>query len=155
MDVTVSLASLFFFHSLIYLFKMVFILFINGCAESFLLHRLFSRCRARGLLFVAVHRLLTEVALLLLSTGSRARGLQQQQPPGSRAQACGVFPGLGIEPASPVLPGTLLSTEPPGRPSLTYLLSSFIKYCVLGSETTKINKFPLNLREAVYAFTVY
>ena len=86
MDVTVSLASLFFFHSLIYLFKMVFILFINGCAESFLLHRLFSRCRARGLLFVAVHRLLTEVALLLLSTGSRVLKLPRLWLLGSRAR---------------------------------------------------------------------
>ena len=54
-----------------------------------------------------------------------------------------------------IKPGRFFSTEPPGRPSFTYLFTSFIKYSVLGSEPTKINKFPLNLREAVYAFTVY
>ena len=39
----------------------------------------FSGCREQGLFFVAAPRLLVVVASLTVSTGSRARGLQQSR----------------------------------------------------------------------------
>ena len=53
--------------------------FIFDCTGSSLLHRLFSSCSEGG---YSLRR-----HLLLQSTGCRARGLQQSQLPGSRAQA--------------------------------------------------------------------
>ena len=90
----------------------------------------FSSCSERGLLFVAVHRL-----LLLWSMGSRHAGFsscstwaQQLWHTGSRAcrlSSCGPWaqllcgtwdlPGPGIEPVSPALAGGFLTTAPPGK----------------------------------------
>ena len=50
-------------------FKIYFILFIFGCVGSLLCARAFSSCGERGLLFVAVHRLLIVVASLVVEHG--------------------------------------------------------------------------------------
>ena len=55
--------------------------FLSGCGRSWLLCRLFSSCRVQGPPSPC------RVWLLLLSTGSRALGLQSLRFPGSRAQA--------------------------------------------------------------------
>ena len=64
--------------------------------------------------------------------GSREHGLQQLQLPGSRAQAqcCGSqaklllgtwdLPGPGIKPVSLALAGEFFTTEPPGKPLLSF-----------------------------------
>ena len=49
--------------------------------------RAFSSCGERGLLFVAVHRLLTAVASLVAEHGLSAHRLQKLWLAGSRAQA--------------------------------------------------------------------
>ena len=73
--------------------------------------RAFSSCGERGLLFVAVRRLLIVVASLVAEHGLQARGLQQLWLSGSRVQAqqlwrtglscsaaCGIFPDQGSNP---------------------------------------------------------
>ena len=50
------------FSSRIFFFYNFKNLFIFGCAGSLLLHGLFSSCSEQGLLFIALHRLLIEVA---------------------------------------------------------------------------------------------
>ena len=75
-----------------------------------------------GLLFVAVHRLLTEAASLVA----------KHRLQGWRLSSCGAWaqllrgtwdlPRPGMEPMSPVLVGGSFTTEPPGKPriSLTF-----------------------------------
>ena len=97
--------------------------------------RAFSSCDDQGLLFVAVHGLLTAVASLvaehgavgarasivaahkLSSCGSRALELRLSSF-GARAQLLrGMWdlPRPGLEPVSPALVGRFLSTAPPGK----------------------------------------
>ena len=89
---------------------------------------------SKGCPLGAVSGLLILVASLVVSTGSRARGVQQLQPPGpgpapvNWAQAQESWcPGLvalnvwdlprsGIEPVSPALAGGFFTAEPPGTP---------------------------------------
>ena len=97
----------------IFLFFYLFLaaLCLRCCAQAF------SSCGERGLLFVAVHELLIEVASLvaehrLSGCGARAwllRGMWD-------------LPGPGLEPVSPALAGGLLTTAPPGKP-LPHFLS--------------------------------
>ena len=68
----------------------------------------FSSCDERGLLFVAVRRL-----LLLRSTGFSSCGSRAQLLRGMWD-----FPGPGHEPVSPALAGGFLTTAPPGKPPL-------------------------------------
>ena len=68
--------------------------------------RAFSGCGERGLLFVAVCRLLIAVASLVAEHGLQARGLQQLWHAGSVvvahrfscSTACGIFPDQGSNP---------------------------------------------------------
>ena len=67
---------------------------------------------SRGYALVAVSRLI--VAFLVAEnrfSGSVvvAHGL-------SCSEACGIFPGPGIEPVTPALAGRFFTTEPPGKP---------------------------------------
>ena len=64
-----------------------FNLFIFGCARSALLRRLSVAAESRGHSSRQWEGLSPQWLLLLLSTGSRAFGLQYLQLPGSRAQA--------------------------------------------------------------------
>ena len=63
---------------------------VFGCAESSLLHRLFSSCSEWGYSLAAVRRLLIAVPSLLQSTGSVVLGLQQLQHVGSVVVALGL-----------------------------------------------------------------
>ena len=54
--------------------KILFYLWL--CLVFIATHRLFSGCSERGLLFVAVHGLLTVVASLVVEYGLQVRGLQ-------------------------------------------------------------------------------
>ena len=96
--------------------------------------RAFSSCLERGLLFIAVRRLLVVVAS---RCGARALGARASvlvacglSSCGSRAlerrrSSCGAWaqlprgmwdlPGPGIEPMSPALAGRFLTTAPPGK----------------------------------------
>ena len=106
------------------------VLGLRCCAQAF------SSCGGWGLLFVAVCGLLIAVASLVAEHGSRhadfsscgtwasvavAHGLQSA---GSVvvahrlgcSAARGIFPDIGLEPASPALAGGFLTTAPPGKP---------------------------------------
>ena len=87
----------------------------------------FSSCSERGLLFVAVSRLLIAVASFVAERRLQARGLSSC---GSRALECRLstcgarayllrgtwdLPGPGLEPVSPALAGGFLTTAPPGK----------------------------------------
>ena len=97
------------------------------CAQAF------SSCCERGLLFVAMCRLLIAVASLVAEHGLQARGLQQLwlaalerrlSSCGTGAQLpCGLWdlPGPGIEPVSPALAGGFLTTAPPGKSQIYFL----------------------------------
>ena len=102
--------SFFFFK--IYLFY----LFIFGCVGSLLLRMGFLQLGERGLLFIAVRRLLIAVASLVVEHGRQAHGLSSC---GTRAQLLhGLWdlPGPGLETVSPALAGGFLTTVPPGKP---------------------------------------
>ena len=75
---------------LFFFFNKFIHLFIFGCVGSSLLHAGFPQLRREGLLFVAVHRLLIEVASLVAEHGFQARGLQQLWHVGSVVVACGL-----------------------------------------------------------------
>ena len=94
----------FFLNSFLYLFTC-------GCTGSSLLHRLFPSCGKLGLLFIAVHGILTTVA-------SFDFGEHRLYSAESMVVAYGMWdlPGPGIEPVSPALAGGFLSTVPPGKP---------------------------------------
>ena len=80
-------------------------IFMCDCAGSSLLGRLFSSCSERGLLFVAVHRLLIALASLVAELNSGG-WTQQSQFPGSVvvvhglscSMAFGIFPDQGSNP---------------------------------------------------------
>ena len=63
------------------IFKFLAVLGLRCCTQAF------SSCGERGLLFVAVRRLLIAVASLIVEHGLQVRGLQQLWLTGSRAQA--------------------------------------------------------------------
>ena len=111
--------------------------------------------RQRGLLFVAVHGLLTAVASLVVEHGTRtsvvvAHGLsscglqaleRRLSSCGTQAQLlCGMWdlPGPGLEPMSPALAGRFLTTVPPGKSSYSFLQIDFIH--LLGSLNLKYQK---------------
>ena len=95
----------------------------------------FSSCGEQGLLFIAVHGLLTAAASLAVEHRLRVHGLEQVQHSGSALQLAGSGalaqqlrctglvarstwdpPGPGIKSVSPALAAGFLSTEPPGSP---------------------------------------
>ena len=90
--------------------------------------RTFSSCSERGLLFVAVHGLLTAVDSLVVEHGLQAHGLSRcdSRAPECRLSSCGTWasllcsmwdlPGLGLEPMSSALAGRFLTTVAPGKP---------------------------------------
>ena len=90
--------------------------------------RALSSCGERGLLFVAVCRLLMRWLLLLQSTGSRHAGFCScgLRALVCRLNSCGArawllrsmwdLPGQGLEPISSALAGGFLTTVPPGKP---------------------------------------
>ena len=104
--------------------------------------RAFFSCGERGLLFVAVHRLLIVVAFLCwgawaLGTWASvvaARGLSScgSWAVEHRLSHCGAWaqllrgmwdlPGPGLEPVSPALAGGFLTTVPPGKSQKTSIL---------------------------------
>ena len=87
--------------------------------------RAFSSCRERGPLFIAVHGPLTITASLVAEHTLQTRRLSSC---GLRVQLlCGMWdlPRPGLEPVSPALAGRLSTTEPPGKP-LASILISFI-----------------------------
>ena len=103
-----SQALFFFLFLFIYLpiYLSIYILFLavlglRCCAQAF------SSCGERGLLFVAVCRLLIEVASLAAEHGLQACGLQQLWHVGSVvvvcwlscSVACGIFPDQGWNPS--------------------------------------------------------
>ena len=108
----------------------------------------FSSCSGQGILFVAVRRLLTVVASLVVDHRLQACGLQQLWHLGSVVVArglqstvsvvvvyglssCGAraqllssmwdLPGPGLEPVFPALAGGFLTTAPRGKPSCLIL----------------------------------
>ena len=115
-----------------YLFFSVLGLHRFGCA--------FSSCGEWGLLIVPVHRLLSVVASLLWSTGSRHVGLSSCYSPalelglsGCGAWAyllCGMWdlPGPGMEPESPALASRFLFTVPRGKSKQLIFVSVSLKY---------------------------
>ena len=114
--------------------------------------RAFSSCSERGLLFVAVLRLLIVVASVCCraqALGTRAsvvvaRGLSScgLLALKLRLSNCGPqvyllhgmwdLPRPGLEPMSPALAGGFLTTAPPGKPSLVSDLSSLFLFCTNG-----------------------
>ena len=100
----------------------------------------FSSCGEWGLLFVTVHRLLTVVASLLWSMGSRHTDLSSCCSPalelglsgcGTRAYLlCGMWdlPRPGMEPESPALAGRFLFTAPRGKSKQLIFVSVSLKY---------------------------
>ena len=121
----------------------------------------FSSCSGRGLLFLAVRRLLTVVASLVVEHRLQACGLQQLWHLGSVVVARGLqstvsvvavyglssfgaraqllrsmwdLPGPGLEPMSPVLAGGFLTTVPRGKPSVSPLANA--SRCCLDSDPT-------------------
>ena len=118
----------FFFYKFIYLFLAA--LGLHCCALAF------SSCGERGLLFVAVRRLLIAVASLCYRAW--ALGMQDSVVVSCRLSSCGSralegrlsscgtwaqllrgmwdLPGPGLEPMSPALAGRFLTTAPPGKP---------------------------------------
>ena len=112
--------SFFLFSSdfILFLFKILFIFFILGCAAFFIAASMLSLAAASRTgpqLWCA--GVSSRWHLLLQSTGSGCMGFS----------SCGVWaylflgmwnlPGAGIEPVSSALPGRFLTTEPPGKPS--------------------------------------
>ena len=115
----------------------------------------FSSCSERGLLFVAVCRLL--IAVVSLCCGARALGTRAAvvmarglSSCGSRAlehrlSSCGArayllrgtwdLPRPGLEPMSPALAGGFLTTAPPGKSQLTYLDFKNSTWKIIQSET--------------------
>ena len=103
---------------------------LHCCAQAF------SSCGKWGLLFVALHRLLTAVtsrcraralgtwASVVVACGLTSCGLWALEHRLSSmvhglgcSVACGWdLPGPGLEPVSPVLAGRFLTTAPPGKP---------------------------------------
>ena len=84
--------------------------------------RAFSSCGERGLLFVAVHGLLTAVASLVAEHRLQTRKLGNC---GSRAQLLRSMwdpPRPGLEPVSSALAGRLSTTVPPGKPYIPFLV---------------------------------
>ena len=118
-----------FFNLFILFYLLLSVLGLCCCARAF------SSCSERGLLFVAVRRLLIVVASLVEEHRLQACGLQQLwhagfsscgsralehrlSSCGSRAQLlCSMWdlPGPGLEPVSPELAGRFLTTAPPGK----------------------------------------
>ena len=104
---------------------------------------------SKGCPLGAVSGLLILVASLVVSTGSRARGVQQLQPPGPgpapvnwaqaqeswcpRLVALNVWglPRSGIEPVSPALAGGFFTAEPPGKP-YHFFIHSPVNGCLRG-----------------------
>ena len=97
--------------------------------------RAFSSCGERGLLFVVVRPGLSlRWLLLLLSTGSRRMGFSScsLQALEHRLSSCGSraqllhgtwdLPRPGLEPVSPALAGGFLTTAPPGKPDMEFLM---------------------------------
>ena len=84
--------------------------------------RAFSSCGKRGPLFIAVRGPLTIVASLVAEHRLQTRRLSNC---GSWAQLLRVMwdhPRPGLEPVSPALVGGFLTTAPPGKPLLLFLL---------------------------------
>ena len=113
----------FFLNSFLYLFTC-------GCTGSSLLHRLFPSCGKLGLLFIAVHGILTTVA-------SFDFGEHRLYSAESMVVAYGMWdlPGPGIEPVSPALAGGLLTTGPPEK-------SEFLLFCSICSVLFMVGFFP-------------
>ena len=109
----------------------------------------FSSCGKRGLLFVAVRRLLTAVSCcgaralgtrtsVVVARGLSSCGLRALE---CRLSSCGVrayllrgmwdLPGPGLEPLSPALAGGFLTTAPPGKP-LFIILIPIEKFIYIG-----------------------
>ena len=76
----------------------------------------FSSCGKRGLLFIAMRRLLTVVASLLQCTGCRFEGFSSCGIMGLVVLGMWDLPGPGIEPVFLPLQGGFLTTGPPGKP---------------------------------------
>ena len=111
-----------FIYLFIYLF-IYFYLFIFGCAGSWLLHAGFLQLRERGLLFIAMHRLLIVVASLVVEHGVQSAGVSVVVAHG--LSSCGTWaqslhgiwnlPGPEIEPVYPALAGGFLTIAPPRK----------------------------------------
>ena len=127
----------FFFNFKFFIFINLFILFyylflaalgLRCCARAF------SSCGEQGLLFIAVPGFSLWWLLLLRSTGSRRVGFSScgSQALGHRLSNCGKrayllcgmwdLPGPGLKPVSPALAGGFLTTVPPGKPWVVFLL---------------------------------
>ena len=108
------------FYLFIYFYKFIYLflaaLGLRCCVRAF------SSCGERGLLFVAVRRLLIAVASLVVE-----HGLQ-----GTRGFSSCVLRGMwdlprpGLEPVSPALAGGFLTTAPPGKPYLFIYLFIYL-----------------------------
>ena len=81
----------------------------------------FSLAASEGYSLAALPRLLTAVASLLLSMGSRAQ-VQQLRRTGLVALGHWDLPGSGIKSVSPALAGRFFTNEPPGKPCLFVFL---------------------------------
>ena len=87
----------------------------------------FSSCSKRGLLFIAVHGLLTAVASLAGNTGSRHTGSVVLMHGLCCSMTCGIFLDQVSEPMCPALQGGFLIAAPSGKTKFyqCYLLSCF------------------------------
>ena len=112
-----GLSQDFFFLINLFIYLFLAALGLRCCAQTF------SSCGERGLLFVAVRRLLIKVSSLVVEHRFQARGLQQLWH--AVFSSCGMralllhgmwdLPRPGLEPVSPALAGGFLTTLPPGQ----------------------------------------
>ena len=117
------------FYLFIYLFIYLILAVLGLCCCA----QAFSSCSEQGLLFIAVHGLLTVVASLFAELWLQAHGLSSYglQAPERRLNSCGAWaqllhgmwglPKPVLEPVSPALAGGFPATAPPGKPFLFIL----------------------------------
>ena len=118
-----------FIYNVIYLFIHLFLAALGlRCSSG-----PFSGFREPGLLWLRCTGFSPPWLLSVLGTGSRARGLSRGSSwaPEHRLSSCGAqllwdmwdLPRLGIKPVSPALAGGFFTTEPPGKPSETFIFN--------------------------------
>ena len=108
---------------LLFIYLFLAVLCLCCCARAF------SFCGKRGLLLLAVRRLIVAVASLVAEHGLQTCGLSScsSQALEHRLSGCGSraqlfrgmwdLPGPGLEPVSPALAGGFLTTAPQGKPN--------------------------------------
>ena len=82
----------------------------------------------QGLLFIAVHRLLIEVASFVEEHGLEGTWTSVVVGHGlSCSEVCAMFPDQGLNTMSPALAGGFFTTRPPGKPEDKYYYYTHLK----------------------------